>query len=102
MPVAPVQERHVVIGPETRKLAVRYFARFGDWPISLRLILGALPIPRDMVESGGRLRKLWEAEERIREMREKADGTDKTTLKIVVVSVYGQHVAREELFDEED
>lgn len=84
MPVAAV-ESSVIVGPETRKLATRYFARFGDWPISLRLILGGRPIPKDIVESGERLRKVWQREELLREAREKLDGTDKMTLTLTVM-----------------
>lgn len=57
-------------GPLTHKIASRYYARFGEWPPGLILVLGADPIPPDLEEAARRLRKIWLRVEAEKELRD--------------------------------
>jgi hypothetical protein len=57
-------------GPETQVLCSRYFARFGQWPSFLILILGSDPIPPDLEAAAYRLRKVWLRVEAEKELRD--------------------------------
>lgn len=35
----------VQIGPELRRTAIVYYARYEEWPLSLTLVLGKDPVP---------------------------------------------------------
>jgi hypothetical protein len=57
-------------GPLTKKIAAQFYARFGEYPPGLILVLGADPIPPDLEEAARRLRKVWlrvEAEKALRD-----------------------------------
>lgn len=36
---------NVQIGPDMRRLAVVYYSRYEEWPLSLKLLLGKEPVP---------------------------------------------------------
>jgi hypothetical protein len=81
-------------GPFTKKIAARYYARFGEWPPGLILVLGADPIPVDLTEAAQRLRKVWLRVEAEKELREELDPPRPKTVKWVnensdVVSISG-------------
>jgi hypothetical protein len=57
-------------GPETKKLAANYYARFGEWPPGLLLVLGSDPVPLDLVATAERYRKLWQRVEMEKELME--------------------------------
>jgi hypothetical protein len=38
----------ITIGPENKKLAITYFAKFGTWPETLTLMLRGAPVPEEI------------------------------------------------------
>jgi hypothetical protein len=57
-------------GPEQKKIAAVYYARFGDWPPGLLLVLRGDPVPHDLQENASRMRRVFLAEELKREIAE--------------------------------
>jgi hypothetical protein len=49
----------IEIGPHYRHTAIRYFARYGEWPTSLALILRDRPIPRDIADEARMARAIY-------------------------------------------
>ena len=81
-------------GPFTKKIAARYYARFGEYPPGLILVLGADPIPPDLEEAAQRLRKIWLRVEAEKELRDALDPPQRKTVRWVnengdVVSISG-------------
>jgi len=81
-------------GPFTKKIAARYYARFGVYPPGLILVLGADPIPADLEEAARRLRKVWQRVEAEKELRDELDPPIRKTVRWVnengdVVSISG-------------
>jgi hypothetical protein len=94
-------------GPETKKLAARYYARFGQWPPGLILVLGEDPVPSDVVEAAERLRKIWLRVDLERELRDEIHPPNRKTVTWVnddgeTVSVDGYETAEEAILRDEN
>lgn len=74
------------LGPLVVDLATRYYARFGQWPETLRLILRGAPVPIEIVEDAEKRREVWKREQLFREARLK----DNPMMQMVIVHVDGE------------
>jgi hypothetical protein len=73
-------------GPLVSDLATRYYARFGQWPETLRLMLRGAPVPDEIVQAGEKLREVWKREQLFREAKLK----DSPEMQMVIVHVNGE------------
>ena len=95
-------------GPLTKKIAAQFYARFGEWPPGLILVLGADPIPADLEEAARRLRKVWLRVEAEKELRDELNPPVRKTVTWVnengeTVSISGfeprsYEIEKEDLF----
>jgi len=88
-------------GPLTKKIAAQFYARFGEYPPGLILVLGTDPIPSDLEEAARRLRKVWLRVEAEKALRDELDPPQPKTVKWVnehgdVVSISGFEPRAEE------
>ena len=67
-------------GPESQKLAARYFAITGKWPPGLLLVLDGDPVPVDLQIAGERLRKVWLRVEAEKALRDELDPPKRKTV----------------------
>jgi len=67
-------------GPWSKNIFARYYARFGEWPKGLFLILQGDPVPVDLVSAGDRLRKVFLTEEAKRELYEELNPMPRKTV----------------------
>jgi hypothetical protein len=94
-------------GPETKKIAANYYARFGQWPPGLLLVLGSDPVPPDLVAAGEKYRQLWLRVEMEKELQESLHPPEPKTVTWTndrgeLVSISGFEVEEEPKHEEVD